>query len=126
MSFAWGSLSSSCVCCISVYNVVLSWLPIRCKRENLITSDLTQSAKSPAASCFNPTSLLGRWQSPANAVLMITALLVGIDIGRFEQIGRRTMLLNARRILTDAGQTRLVALAIKDITERRRLDETRS
>ena len=34
----------------------------------------------------------------------------------FEQIGRRTMLLNARRISGEAGQTGLILLAIEDIT----------
>jgi two-component system CheB/CheR fusion protein len=40
----------------------------------------------------------------------------------FDQIGRRTMLLNARRILSEAGQTRLILLTIEDITERKSLD----
>jgi two-component system CheB/CheR fusion protein len=35
----------------------------------------------------------------------------------FEQIGRRTMLLNARRILSEAGQARLILLAIEDVTQ---------
>jgi two-component system CheB/CheR fusion protein len=34
----------------------------------------------------------------------------------FEQIGRRTMLLNARRITGKAGETKLILLAIEDIT----------
>lgn len=34
----------------------------------------------------------------------------------FEQLGRLTMMLNARRILSELGQTRLILLAIEDIT----------
>jgi two-component system, chemotaxis family, CheB/CheR fusion protein len=40
----------------------------------------------------------------------------------FEQIGRRTMLLNARRISGEAGQTKFILLAIEDITGRRSQD----
>ncbi len=38
----------------------------------------------------------------------------------FENIGRRTMLLNARRVLREGSQTELILLAIEDVTERRR------
>ena len=41
----------------------------------------------------------------------------------FEEIGRRTMLLNARRVLSPTGQPVLILLAIEDITARRRADE---
>jgi PAS domain-containing protein len=36
----------------------------------------------------------------------------------FEQIGRRTMLLNARRLVGEAGKSELILLAIEDITGR--------
>ena len=46
---------------------------------------------------------------------------------QFETIGRKIMLLNARRIYSDVKQTQLILLAIEDVTEReyykRRLEE---
>ena len=41
----------------------------------------------------------------------------------FPQIGRRTMLLNARRLELDDGALQMVLLAIEDVTERQRADE---
>ena len=41
----------------------------------------------------------------------------------FPTIGRRIMLLNARRIPTEANKTRLILLAIEDVTERVRVEE---
>lgn len=41
----------------------------------------------------------------------------------FETIGRRTMLLNARRIYREANKTQMILLAIEDSTERKRLEE---
>ena len=41
----------------------------------------------------------------------------------FETIGRRVMLLNARRIYREANKTQMILLAIEDITERRRAEE---
>lgn len=41
----------------------------------------------------------------------------------FPDIGRRVMLLNARRIVRDAQGTGLILLAIEDITERKRVQE---
>jgi len=41
----------------------------------------------------------------------------------FETIGRRTMLLNARRIYRKVNNTEMILLAIEDITERKRLEE---
>jgi PAS domain S-box-containing protein len=41
----------------------------------------------------------------------------------FPSIGRRIMLLNARRIPTEADKTRLILLAIEDVTERVRMEE---
>ncbi|HEV8604902.1 MAG TPA: ATP-binding protein [Tepidisphaeraceae bacterium] len=44
-------------------------------------------------------------------------------IHEFESIGRRTMLLNARRMENEAGQPSRVVLVIEDITERKAVDE---
>jgi light-regulated signal transduction histidine kinase (bacteriophytochrome) len=41
----------------------------------------------------------------------------------FPTIGRRIMLLNARRIPTEADETRLILLAIEDVTERVEMEE---
>lgn len=41
----------------------------------------------------------------------------------FPFIGRRTVLLNARRIYLQANQTKLIIITIKDITERKMIDE---
>jgi PAS domain S-box-containing protein len=41
----------------------------------------------------------------------------------FPTLGRRTMLLNARRIYRTANETQLILLAIEDITERKRAEE---
>ncbi len=41
----------------------------------------------------------------------------------FPRIGRRTMLLNARRIHGDDDRTRLILLAVEDVTERRAAEE---
>jgi two-component system, chemotaxis family, CheB/CheR fusion protein len=40
----------------------------------------------------------------------------------FPQIGRHTMLLNARRLVLDDGATPMILLAIEDVTERQRAD----
>ncbi|NQT84294.1 GAF domain-containing protein [bacterium] len=42
----------------------------------------------------------------------------------FESIGRRTMMLNARRIYREANKTQMILLAIEDVTERKRAEET--
>jgi PAS domain S-box-containing protein len=41
----------------------------------------------------------------------------------FEHIGRRTMLLNARRLFREVNRSKLILLAIEDITERKRAEE---
>ena len=43
----------------------------------------------------------------------------------FESIGRKVMLLNARRIFREGNHTELILLAIEDITEQRRLNDER-
>jgi two-component system CheB/CheR fusion protein len=40
----------------------------------------------------------------------------------FARVGRRTMLLNARRVVAATGQPAMVLLAIEDVTERRRVE----
>jgi two-component system CheB/CheR fusion protein len=44
----------------------------------------------------------------------------------FEAIGRRTMLVNARRVLSANGRTDLILLAIDDVTEAKRAEATRA
>jgi two-component system CheB/CheR fusion protein len=74
----------------------------------------------------------GQWDIPALRQLMEEILPQNATFDdfevthEFEQIGRRTMLLNARRILSEAGHPRLILLAIEDTTERPRAEETRS
>jgi PAS domain S-box-containing protein len=41
----------------------------------------------------------------------------------FETVGRRTMILNARRIYREANKTQLILLAVEDVTERKRAEE---
>ena len=41
---------------------------------------------------------------------------------RFNSGGRRTMLLNARRLYHDPGKTRMILLAMEDITERKKAE----
>jgi len=41
----------------------------------------------------------------------------------FEHVGRKTMLLNARRLIQETGQEPLILLAIEDVTERTELEE---
>jgi len=45
---------------------------------------------------------------------------------RFETIGSRTMLLNARRVLSADGQPAMILLAIDDVTEAKRAEATRA
>ena len=44
----------------------------------------------------------------------------------FESIGRRSMLLNGRRVLSENGQPALILLAIEDVTETKRAESTRA
>lgn len=47
-------------------------------------------------------------------------------IHQFESIGRKVMLLNARRVYRESNHTETILLAIEDITERRRLEDERA
>ena len=69
----------------------------------------------------------GQWNIPALSQLLEDVLpkrhsfddfLVQHD---FEKIGRRTMLLNARRLVQEPDQSGLILLAIQDVTERKAL-----
>ena len=69
----------------------------------------------------------GQWNIPALSQLLEDVLpkrhsfddfLVQHD---FEHIGRRTMLLNARRLVQEPDQSGLILLAIQDVTERKAL-----
>ena len=73
----------------------------------------------------------GQWDVPGLRRLLETVLKQETVVEdheitlEFPDIGRRTMLLNARRISSEAGQTRMILLAIEDITERTQAAETR-
>ncbi|XHX80092.1 MAG: ATP-binding protein [Stenomitos frigidus ULC029] len=72
----------------------------------------------------------GQWHIPGLQALLEAVLLNNTPFENFEvehefqQIGRRTMLVNARQIFQDTAQTRLILLAIDDITERKQTEET--
>ena len=73
----------------------------------------------------------GQWDIPRLRTLLgeivpQDSVMEGFEVEHdFESMGRRTMLLNARRLLSTTGQTPQVLLAIEDISERRRAEETR-
>ena len=70
----------------------------------------------------------GQWNIPDLQTLLADAIPEAIAVHDFEveqdfpTIGRRSMLLNARRLPSMGGHSDLVLLAIEDITERRRSD----
>ncbi len=71
----------------------------------------------------------GQWNIPGLRELLEEIIpknntIEGFQIEHdFPTIGRRIMLLNARRIPTEADKTRLILLAIEDITERKQAEE---
>jgi PAS domain S-box-containing protein len=71
----------------------------------------------------------GEWDIPALRTLLEDVLKEREDFQDFEVIhdfpllGRRVMLLNARRIRTEEDDSELVLLAIEDITERKRIHD---
>ena len=73
-----------------------------------------------------------QWNVPELRTLLEDILLADSHIYdymieyEFESIGRRTMLLNARRLTGNEMQTNLILLAIDDITERQRADEIKT
>ena len=71
----------------------------------------------------------GQWNIPALRTLLEGVLIDGKDFRDFEvthdfpQVGRRVMIVNARKLWTQADDSLLVLMAIEDITERKRLHE---
>lgn len=70
----------------------------------------------------------GQWDVPALRTLLEEILPQNSHFDDFEvdhefrNIGHRTILLNARRILREGGPTELILLAMEDVTERRRVE----
>ncbi|MBK6752975.1 MAG: response regulator [Flavobacteriales bacterium] len=70
-----------------------------------------------------------QWDIPALRRLLEEALPQENQVNdfsvehEFEHIGKKTMLLNARRLIRATDQTPLILLAIEDITERSRLED---
>jgi two-component system CheB/CheR fusion protein len=74
----------------------------------------------------------GEWSSPALQELLESVLRDGIDINGFEvegdfpEIGRRAMVLNARRVRQAEAEPAKVLLAMDDWTELKRVEEERA
>lgn len=72
----------------------------------------------------------GQWDIPELRKLLSQVLPQNISVENykvkreFPKIGRQTMLLNARRIEPQDGKEPLILLAIEDVTERTRLEES--
>jgi len=112
-------------------------------REPLIALDQDLRVVSASRSFYevfkvNPEETLGRhfydlgnkqWDIPQLRELLETVLPEKTSFDDYEvehdfsAIGRRIMLLNARRIERAWGKERIILLAIEDITERRRLED---
>ena len=73
-----------------------------------------------------------QWDIPKLRELLEEILPRNTSFGDFEvehdfsQIGRRTMILNARRIHDGGSKTRRILLAIEDITERKRIEREKA
>ncbi len=71
-----------------------------------------------------------QWDIPSLRILLETILPANQHFEDFEvehdfpEIGRRKMLLNARRLTGEEGTQGLILLAIEDVTERKRVQET--
>ncbi|MGE5611709.1 MAG: CheR family methyltransferase, partial [Bacillota bacterium] len=71
----------------------------------------------------------GQWSGPRLRALLEDILpggseLTDIEVEHdFPRIGRRTMLLNARRLSAEPKQTGMILLSFKDITDRKHLEE---
>ena len=70
----------------------------------------------------------GQWDIPALRLLLETILPERVAMDGFEvdhdfpEIGRRVMLLNARKVLYDQSDTMAILLAFRDVTERRAIE----
>ncbi|MCC2631271.1 MAG: hypothetical protein K0S38_1080 [Candidatus Paceibacter sp.] len=70
----------------------------------------------------------GQWDMPSLNKLLIEILPKNSVFNdyevnhNFEDIGQRTMLLNARRIILEGHKTELILLAIEDITEQKKIE----
>ncbi|RYG87154.1 MAG: histidine kinase [Alphaproteobacteria bacterium] len=70
----------------------------------------------------------GQWNIPALRLLLETIVpehtaMDGFEVEHdFPEIGRRTMLLNARKVVYDAADTHTILLAFLDVTERRMIE----
>ncbi|MEO5706037.1 MAG: histidine kinase dimerization/phosphoacceptor domain -containing protein [Alteraurantiacibacter sp.] len=70
----------------------------------------------------------GQWDIPALRLLLETILpdrvaMDGFEVDHdFPNIGRRVMLLNARKVLYDESDTMAILLAFRDVTERRAIE----
>jgi len=71
----------------------------------------------------------GQWNIPSLRKLLTQLLPKSTQFKdyevshKFEDIGERTMILNARRIVLEGHKTELILLAIEDITERKHIDK---
>ena len=71
----------------------------------------------------------GQWNIPALRILLEGVMKDGKDFRDFEvthdfpQLGRRVMLINARKLWTEESDLLLVLMAIEDVTERKRIHE---
>jgi len=112
-------------------------------REPLLVLDLDMRVLSANRSFYNtfkvtPTNTIGsrihelgnhQWDIPRLRILLENILQENTEfngfevVHEFESIGRKVMLLNARRIYRNDIGTQRILLAIEDVTERRRLEE---
>jgi signal transduction histidine kinase len=71
----------------------------------------------------------GQWDTPSLKKLLLEILPTNTVFNdyevthKFEDIGERTMLLNARRIILEGHKTELILLAIEDVTEIRKIEK---
>lgn len=74
----------------------------------------------------------GQWDIPALRVLLETIIpehtaMDGFEVEHdFPSLGRRTMLLNARRVIYDSSDTSTILLAFLDVTERRAIEREKA
>jgi diguanylate cyclase (GGDEF)-like protein/PAS domain S-box-containing protein len=112
-------------------------------REPLLVLDVNMKILSANSSFYNtfevtPTNTIGRliydlgnqqWDIPRLRILLEDILqnstkFDGFEVvHEFESIGRKVMLLNARRIYRDEMGTETILLAIEDVTERKQIEE---